>query len=367
MTVFGPPWEELQLEHVATFLEEAGSEPLLWEAKGTEAKAKEVRRQVCGFANSHEGGYLILGANETSDGAWSLDGINFPDEPPIWITNVVGGGGVNPYPDGLDVRSWAVEEGRQVAVVRIPSIAVPPCNTGGIVYERVSGKTIAVTDPTRLAALFERGDVARQAGVTKAEQATRQVLLRAGVVPANAQFALGLAAPGYPLDLTSRLFTPSFEAAAHQRIQEVLCDDRERPPFAPTILRVVTQGEWQYSVGARDRRLGYDWHLSIARDGSVGVHWTMGVQETTVASLVGQGGPMERAWRYAHDTLVGLGLQGPCYLNVVVGVPFPPPTMAIVARGPVSGPTKDTLTSIERELRRATGEPILEDESQELN
>jgi hypothetical protein len=105
MTIFGVSWNELTLQDVAQFLTEAGPEPLLWEAKGIRADRGEVRRQVCGFANSHDGGYLIVGADE-SGGAWSLDGVEFPDEPPLWISSVVGDGGVTPYPDGLDTRSF---------------------------------------------------------------------------------------------------------------------------------------------------------------------------------------------------------------------------------------------------------------------
>jgi hypothetical protein len=41
--------------------------------------------------------------------------------------------------------------------------------------------------------------------------------------------------------------------------------------------------------------------------------------------------------------------------------------MPLVARGGVLGPTEEMLTSIERELRRAGGEMIFEDELQGLN
>src|SRR3954449_9609735 len=67
--------------------------------------------RVCGFANSHEGAYLILGATRASDGRseqkWRLDGVPFPDEPTTWVTNVVGDmeRGVRPRPD-FDVLPW---------------------------------------------------------------------------------------------------------------------------------------------------------------------------------------------------------------------------------------------------------------------
>lgn len=362
VTIFGPAWDQLKLSDLQAFLSEAPAEPLEWEAK-EDFNGSSVRKQVCGFANSHDGGYLILGVKRQPDESWAFEGATFPNnDPPSDVTDVIANGGVAPYPDGLLVREFPTAGGRYVAVVYIPPTPTPPCITKGTVFERVAGKTIPVTDPTRLASLFERGDAARQAGVTKAEQIAHRVLLRAGTDAANTQFALGLAAAGYPLDVTPRLFVPSFVAAADERIQRVLGDERERPPFGPTTLRVVTQFELQYAVGARDRRLGYDWQLAIARDGAVGVHWTMGVQQTTFASLAGQGGPLEQAWRYAHETLLDLGLRGPSYLQMIVGVPIPLPDTAIVGRGPVFGPTEEAMASIERELRRAVGEPIFEAE-----
>ena len=73
VTIFGVSWDALSLDAVRGFLVDADDEPLLWEAKGTRIDKNAVRQQVCGFANSHEGGYLILGADRESDG-WSLEG-----------------------------------------------------------------------------------------------------------------------------------------------------------------------------------------------------------------------------------------------------------------------------------------------------
>ncbi|MGH2885863.1 MAG: hypothetical protein ACRDPA_24745, partial [Solirubrobacteraceae bacterium] len=164
------PWTELRLDDVRDFLDAAGPEPLLWEAKGGEPSKGEVRLQVCGFANNHEGGFLILGAPQAGNG-WELDGMEFPTDPTTWVTDVVGNGAVRPYPDGLDTKAFVVADRRHLAVVRILPIATPPCNTGGRVYERVSGQTIPVREPLRLAALFARGDEARQAADTRSQLA----------------------------------------------------------------------------------------------------------------------------------------------------------------------------------------------------
>lgn len=50
-------------------------------------------------------------------------------DPPNVITDIIGNGTVTPLPDGLDVRDWEVSDRKRLAVVRIPPVAVPPCNT----------------------------------------------------------------------------------------------------------------------------------------------------------------------------------------------------------------------------------------------
>jgi len=165
-TIFGASWNDLRLDHVQTYLDQADDERLLWEAKGTTLDKNEIRRQVCAFANSHEGGYLILGAGRASGASvehrWALDGVSFPGEPRPWITDVVVDleRGVRPRPD-FDVVAWETTNGH-VAVVRVTPTSTPPSLANGTVYERLPGKSQTVRDPLRLADLFGRGDAARR-------------------------------------------------------------------------------------------------------------------------------------------------------------------------------------------------------------
>ncbi|MCL4287117.1 MAG: putative DNA binding domain-containing protein [Thermoleophilia bacterium] len=139
MNLFGSSWDDLTLEAVETFLAGAEEEPLLWEAKGTALEAYAVRKAVCAFANSHEGGYLILGASREGR-VWSLDGLQFPDEAAVWVDKVVGDG-IRPRPE-IDVKAFPVARNRHVAVVLVTPITVPPCINRGTVYERVPGRSI---------------------------------------------------------------------------------------------------------------------------------------------------------------------------------------------------------------------------------
>jgi predicted HTH transcriptional regulator len=128
--------QDLTLEDVATLLDDVEAEPLDWEAKGVEIKPAEVRKQVCGFANSHDGGYLILGTG-VNDGAWELAGVEFPnDDPPVWVTEVAEG--VQPRVEGLDTRAFRVEDGRWVTVTWIPPTPTPPYAAFMRAFERIA-------------------------------------------------------------------------------------------------------------------------------------------------------------------------------------------------------------------------------------
>lgn len=198
----------LELAHVEAFLAGAGSEPLLWEAKGTELPhADSVAKHACGFANAVDHGYLLLGFERDGDG-WRAGGLEFPDDdPPVWVSSVTGT--LRPRPR-VDVRDWPAG-GKRAAVVRIEPVPEPPCMTrGGQVFERVSGATIPVREPADLRRLYARGE-------TAVEQAEASALAAAAfaetIEPGEAPYlllGLSLAPVGRPPDISSRLFVPSF-------------------------------------------------------------------------------------------------------------------------------------------------------------
>lgn len=377
MTIFGVRWEDLRLAELERFLADAGPEPLLWEAKGVEASAGQVRRQVCAFANSHDGGYLIIGASQGDDGTWTLDGVEFPDEPPTWVANVVGNGGVNPYPDGLDTKSLATADGRYVAVVRVPSTPTPPCNAHGTVYERVSGRTIPVREPLRLSDLFARGDEARREAQSTADNAARGMLYAGRDLerygPKHTQFGLGVAAVGYLPDLASRIFSRAFEG----RVLACIGALDHGPSIAgrPRVLATVAQDLRQFVSEGTEPLLGRSWIVRATWHGDIGIFWTMAIESQEIDTIHSTiDGPIRQAWTAADELLGALGAQGARYLQLDVagGGNFPPnefdplfamdPLRTVVGRGPLTAGVHETvLTSIERELRRAAGQMAYEE------
>src|SRR5215217_8988756 len=106
-SLFGAAWEQLDRGDVEAFLAHGEPEPLFWEAKGTKLESGEVRKQICGFGNSHEGGFLILGARWDKEAErWIPEGVEFPDEPPTWVSNQANEVRPRPY---IDTRSWPTE------------------------------------------------------------------------------------------------------------------------------------------------------------------------------------------------------------------------------------------------------------------
>ncbi len=363
MAVFDD-WDSLTLSGVEAFLADVDSEPLAWEAKEAWDK-RSIRKAVCGFANSHDGGYLLVGVKEREP--WEIVGVETPTaDPPSDVTDVLRDGGVEPYPDGLDAAPFAVGQGRHLLVVHVPPVATPPCNTRGTVYERVSGKTPPVTDPARLAALFARGDNAKVLARAGAGFAARVLLRHQTGTP---QFGLGLAAVGYAPDIASRLFTPRFESVIRNQIAGALMPDRQT--FGePTIHRSVGQDHLRFTAPSLHSK-GWAIDARANWDGSVGVHWSQDVDRMNIESTVDR--PLRAALEIARTVLAALKPSGVRYLTVAPagGQVFP---MYLgdsnrgpnVERGPLADPSDDDslLESIRRELERASGVMAFEPEDE---
>jgi hypothetical protein len=379
VTIFGASWDELTLEHVQTFLDSADDEPLLWEAKGTRLDSKEVRLQVCGFANSHEGGYLVLGASRvTANGEtrWELGGFVFPDEPATWVANVVTdlAQGVRPRPV-FDVRSWPVS-GRHVALIRIEPTSTPPCIANGTVYERLPGKTQTVREPLRLAALFTRGDEARSGAQTRADRAAATILGawngevenvaetfrhqgqidESHTARAWLRFAVGVAATGNAPEIGRRLFQPEFVEQMWNSLweQQVGVPEQFRSP--PDTVRFT-----QAALLCRHDVSGPLDHVTLARaswDGATAAGQRLMTDHAYPDSLIDA--RLRPAWQLADDLLQRLGGYGDVYVTLLVaGKRFlnrQDDEPVAIRRGPVAAGVDDTLVaSVSREMMRAVG------------
>lgn len=331
VTIFGVPWSDLTLERVRSYLEEADDEPLLWEAKGTALDAGQVRREVCAFANSHEGGYLILGASrpkpqplDAGGGRWVLDGVPFPDEPRTWVTNVLTDQhrGVRPRPD-FDVEAWGAPNGN-VAVVRVWPTSTPPCLANGTVYERLPGKAQTVRDPQVLAGLFARGDAARVEAEARAARVARSMLSdwlggKAGVFRTDwtppsgrepdleekidhVSFAVGVAATGNPPNISGRLFR-------EELVNEVFAELGSRPSGVPHPVATHVPDIPLVSQDAltwRTQTSGFAHSITIVRaswDGAVSIGRKLAADDVQVDTLAES--YIAPEWRYAEEFLVG--------------------------------------------------------------
>jgi hypothetical protein len=373
MTVFGPPLHELDRDTIVEFLEDAESEPLLWEAKGTELHKHDIRRTICGFANGNETGYLLLGVVQPPGGGWEVPGVEFPgDDPPVWLSSVAGSA-IRPVPT-LDVRVIPVDGKRKLAIVAVPPVATPPCVYQGTVYERVSGATLSVKDPARLSELYQRGQHAHRRAKTAAEKLANELISEQGYPGFNpdfTRFSLAVNSTGHPANVGGRLFSQDYE-------REILSIMRKRlvaphgnaPPAARPHIGIGSSQNARTAVVIDE--VGYThtrfWTVRATWDGSVGIHY-MTDTETVLPGQLAEGA-IKDAWLTGSDLLQALAGYGPTYMELRVegatgfrirGEEQLP--LLSLSRGPLDEPPgRAELASVERELRRARGETVYEGE-----
>ena len=373
MTIFGVRWNDLKLEHVEEFFAGAEREPLTWEAKGTELRREHVTRHVCGFANAAEGGYLLLGF-ELVDERWRATGCEFPgDDPPVWVSNVVRMT-LRPRPR-IDVHQWEISEGKRAAVVRVDPVAEPPCVTaGGQLYERVSGETIPVGDPSDVRALYDRGRASAARAEANALRAVEEVAVSA-LVSSDPFLILALAvAPvGTAPDISAKVFAPRADARLEERIAALPGE----PLFSEAGwdgVRAITTRVTQDSVVVETTPgLVQFWRLRLAWDGSAAglLRASPGIERgawlfadnvfddgvRSLASVVEEAARGIGGYGRAHIVLRPLASQfGLRHGALTRGIPAPelPPTIQRWAEGDQWFDDR-LLDTMKRELLRACG------------
>lgn len=328
-----------------------------------------MRKEVCGFANGHETAYLILGAAE-SEAGWVLDGLDFGGDPPAWVSAVIADG-LRPVPL-VDVRPIPLGDGRHLAVVEVPPVAIAPCISRGTVYERVSGRTIPVKDPARLAELYRRGALAGERALAGAQNAARKLIDDPSLPGAHDNWprvSVAVAAAGHPSDFASRLFSVGFEEKFEEVVREHLIPNHGVPdPFAPTLALGFEQSNRYADCSDLHTHIKpCAWHVRAIWDGSVAVYGNWEVERIDAPQL--NGVLIAPAWAATERLVAELGGYGPTQTEIGVeggqallgrgGQPLGPLQMA---RGPLAAPpSAELLAGLERELRRACGEPVYEE------
>jgi hypothetical protein len=369
MTLFGPRLHDLSLDDLQAFLEGADSEPLLWEAKGTALDPHAVRKEVCGFANGRQPAFLILGAAK-DEGTWSLSGLDFGGDPPAWISDVISDG-LRPRPM-IDVRSIEVSAGKHVAVVEVPPVAIAPCICRGTVYERVSGRTVAVKEPLRLADLYGRGDVARSQTRMASTDLARELFRDPGLPGSSdpwPRVAVAVAATGLPPDVGAVLFSRQYESDLDAVIKRAFTANRALTPeaYGPTFQAGFEQSNrFVDCVDTHGHTCPLYWHVRAIWNGAVGVYATWEIDsvfpEHVAETLI------QPAWSAAAALVERLGGFGPTHTQILVegkaalsGRDGSPMGVIGLERGPTEMTASSSeFASVYRELRRATGLPIYE-------
>ena len=357
---FGTPWNDVDVATVESFLAEAGDEGLFWEAKGHSQPHRDaVRKAVCGLANA-EGGFFIIGAQRDEKGAWQLPGVPFTTEPGTWLSSVIDSG-LSPRP-WFDVKSFERSEGRVAAVVAVESVAVPPCVTAtGVVYQRVTGQTLPVTDQRVLAELFARGRAVREQAEGLAMRAAARALAEpAAQSPDEAILSVALCPTQTAEDKSAVLFSENFAG----RVSELITNGLQVIGQGISPVRVEPRQDCLYGYpGSRETESS--WTAAAYWDGSVSAVFTMPGSELYPSDLIPC---VKQAWRAIVQIALAAGGGGDAHL--VVHVRCEHPAVSSLRRGHPSHPvrrwtvlqepTDDEFESVQRELQRGFGERVWE-------
>ncbi len=211
------------------------------------------------------------------------------------------GGGVDPLPATL-TKAWPLPSGRWVAVVNVRPAAIPPCITSsGEVWERLSGKSVRVTDSASLRRLFERGEAARDRAI--------QLAVSGREPPEGLPtpvIAICMAAPSLPGDISAVLFREATADLARGLMDGPL---RADPMLSST---VGTQSQhalitWS-ATGLPDDR---GFVLRVGRHGSVAVSRFDEDLGSALDAFASDPEYLRRMWLAGVSMLKHLGAFGP--------------------------------------------------------
>lgn len=311
MALSGFPWDQLAgseaLQALQTFLGDQEHESQHWEAKGVgpdsngSPRAASLRKEVGAFANSVDGGIVLLGVEEDREHGWTFPGVAVAD-PPTWVSDALKYN-IDPRPP-FEVRAIALPNGRAVVAVRVWSATTAPCMVnGGAIYERLPGSAARVESLQRLADLYARGSAATEQARRQARAASEAALAPyVGTTIAVSRTQL------FVIGASPVALCPAAERLVFSREgRESLIDDLGQ------LARRPCEGNHDVSFdhnqnGVTASAVRFDktcrWELTLRRDGSVAVLWS-GVEDPWPTNQIAE--QFSRAWELADGWITRLG------------------------------------------------------------
>jgi|SRR5579884_3029253 len=357
--LFDADWDDLDVPSVERFLADAGDEGLIWEAKGggKQPHPDSVRKAVSGFANS-VGGYLIIGADRDGDN-WRLPGVRFSHpEPATWLSSVIADGGVSPVPL-FDPKPLALSDGKAAMVVAVEPVAQPPCITSsGVVYQRVSGQTLPVTDQRVLSDLIQRGEAVRLRTEANALRAARRLLTDPGVLGAGAGVAaIGLCAVEGPEDRSSILFQREFNQTLGALAAEVI---QANAPDGYVVQSQIRQDCLRVVSGSAEAPISTT--AAAFWDGAAAISIAT-TEEPPIVPLITHN--VRRSWPVLVEIVRAMGGLGNAHLAIAFNTNHPAmqragaalPETDVRRWSEIRAPTPEELDSVDREIERGFGRP----------
>jgi hypothetical protein len=242
------------------------------------------------------------------------------------------------------------------------------------VYERVSGASIPVKDPARLAELYSRGRAARDQAQAWADNLCSELIAddsHRGSNPDHSRFALALSTTGYPSDVRSRIFTQVYEAEVEEIVRAALIQlPRDVPPPHPVVSQPQQDSLKLWTT--RPHQFMYEklWTVRVHWSGTVAIQYQTPIEPVLVHELAD--GAIKDAWDAAAQLVLALKGYGPAYMTLSISGAkgtrdrWGNPLQATVRQGPFGiEPTEEMLARVKRELQRSAGEHVYEPDPSE--
>lgn len=225
-------------------------------------------------------------------------------------------------------------------------------------------------EPAAVVGTLRTGENARAGAMSAASGAAGEVVLDAGMPgwdPDHLRFALAVSATGHPADIGSRLFSEGYEEKLTSIVSDRLVALSPGVPFTPEYrIGFAQSNRWLDCDDPHSHATHRWWAVRVIWNGTAVIYFATDSNLVPAKDLAE--GDVTNAWIAAWELVEALGGFGPTHMELriegagaMLGRGRHPLSLITMGRDLVdSPPDEEMFASVERELRRATGEAAYE-------